>query len=59
MTYRNSKIDLKNERFSKNRSFKGVKKKIAKKYKIKNLPLTIYSFKAQSNPSLSINKKSS
>ncbi|WQZ56649.1 vacuolating cytotoxin domain-containing protein [Helicobacter pylori] len=57
MTYRNSKIDLKNERFSKNRSFKGIKKKIAKKYTIKNSPLTIYSLKTHSNPSLSINKK--
>ncbi|MGN8383290.1 vacuolating cytotoxin domain-containing protein [Helicobacter pylori] len=56
MTYRNSKIDLK-ERFSKNRSFKGIKKKIAKKYTIKNSPLTIYSLKTHSNPSLSINKK--
>ncbi|GAA8348836.1 hypothetical protein HpDR31_04620 [Helicobacter pylori] len=57
MIYRNSKIDLKNERFSKNRSFKGIKKKIAKKYTIKNSPLTIYSLKTHSNPSLSINKK--
>ncbi|MGN8496798.1 vacuolating cytotoxin domain-containing protein [Helicobacter pylori] len=57
MTYRNSKIDLKNERFSKNRSFKGIKKKIAKKYTIKNSPLTIYSLKTHSNSSLSINKK--
>ncbi len=57
MTYRNSKIDLKNERFSKNRSFKGVKKKIAKKYTIKNSPLTIYSLKTHSNSSLSFNKK--
>ncbi|MGL2737249.1 vacuolating cytotoxin domain-containing protein [Helicobacter pylori] len=56
MTYRNSKIDLK-ERFSKNRSFKGIKKKIAKKYTIKNSPLTIYSLKTHSNSSLSINKK--
>ncbi|WP_187853959.1 vacuolating cytotoxin domain-containing protein [Helicobacter pylori] len=56
MTYRNSKIDLK-ERFSKNRSFKGIKKKIAKKYTIKNSPLTIYSLKTHSNPFLSINKK--
>ncbi|ERA57770.1 autotransporter beta-domain protein [Helicobacter pylori GAM117Ai] len=56
MTYRNSKIDLK-ERFSKNRSFKGIKKKIAKKYTIKNSPLIIYSLKTHSNPSLSINKK--
>ncbi|WP_187884026.1 vacuolating cytotoxin domain-containing protein [Helicobacter pylori] len=57
MAYRNSKIDLKNERFSKNRSFKGIKKKIAKKYTIKNSPLIIYSLKTHSNPSLSINKK--
>lgn len=56
MTYRNSKIDLK-ERFGKNRSFKGIKKKIAKKYTIKNSPLTIYSLKTHSNSSLSINKK--
>ncbi len=56
MTYRNGKIDLK-ERFSKNRSFKGIKKKIAKKYTIKNSPLTIYSLKTHSNSSLSINKK--
>ncbi len=57
MTYRNSKTDLKNERFSKNRFFKGVKKKIAKKYKIKNSPLTIYSLKTHSNLSASFNKK--
>ncbi|GAA7569416.1 hypothetical protein ckin36_08430 [Helicobacter pylori] len=57
MAYRNSKIDLKNERFSKNRSFKGIKKKIAKKYTIKNSPLIIYSLKTHSNSSLSINKK--
>ncbi|WQV53590.1 vacuolating cytotoxin domain-containing protein [Helicobacter pylori] len=57
MTYRNSKIDLKNERFSKNRSFKGIKKRIAKKYTIKNSPLIIYSLKTHSNLSLSINKK--
>ncbi len=56
MTYRNGKIDLK-ERFSKNRSFKGIKKRIAKKYTIKNSPLTIYSLKTHSNSSLSINKK--
>ncbi|MGN8341057.1 vacuolating cytotoxin domain-containing protein [Helicobacter pylori] len=56
MTYRNGKIDLK-ERFSKNRSFKGIKKRIAKKYTIKNSPLIIYSLKTHSNPSLSINKK--
>ncbi len=57
MTYRNGKTDLKNERISKNRSFKGVKKKIAKKYKIKNSPLTIYFLKTQSNLSASFNKK--
>lgn len=57
MTYRSSKTDLKNEHFSKNRSFKGIKKKIAKKYTIKNSPLTIYSLKTHSNSSLSINKK--
>ncbi len=57
MTYRSSKIDLKNERFSKNRSFKGVKKKIAKKYKIKNSSLTIYPLKTHSNFSVSFNKK--
>ncbi|MBM0607772.1 vacuolating cytotoxin domain-containing protein, partial [Helicobacter pylori] len=57
MTYRSSKTDLKNERFSKNRSFKGIKKKIAKKYTIKNSPLTIYSLKTHSNSSLSFNKK--
>ncbi len=56
MTYRSSKIDLKNERF-KNRSFKGIKKKIAKKYKIKNSPLTIYPLKTRSNFSASFNKK--
>ncbi len=56
MTYRSSKIDLKNERF-KNRSFKGVKKKIAKKYKIKNSSLIAHAFKTHSNSSLSLNKK--
>ncbi len=56
MIYKNNKIDLKNKRF-KNRSFKGIKKKIAKKYKIKNSPLTIYSLKTHSNSSLSFNKK--
>ncbi len=55
MTYRSSKIDLKNERFSKNRSFKGIKKKIAKKYKIKNSPLISHAFKTHS--SFSLNKK--
>lgn len=52
---KNDKTDLKNKRF-KNRSFKGVKKKIAKKYKIKNSSLTIYPLKTHSN-SLSLNKK--
>ncbi len=56
MTYRSSKIDLKNERF-KNRSFKGVKRKIAKKYKIKNSSLIAHAFKTHSNSSLSLNKK--
>ncbi|WP_033753933.1 vacuolating cytotoxin domain-containing protein [Helicobacter pylori] len=55
MTYRSSKIDLKNERFSKNRSFKGIKKKIAKKYKVKNSPLISHAFKTHS--SFSLNKK--
>ncbi|WP_121067038.1 vacuolating cytotoxin domain-containing protein [Helicobacter pylori] len=55
MTYRSSKIDLKNERFSKNRSFKGIKKKIAKKYKIKNSPSISHAFKTHS--SFSLNKK--
>ncbi|EKE89721.1 vacuolating cytotoxin family protein [Helicobacter pylori R037c] len=57
MTYRSSKTDLKNERFSKNRSFKGVKKKIAKKHKAKNPSLIAHAFKTQSNFSLSLNKK--
>ncbi|GAA9362288.1 hypothetical protein TH0628_12180 [Helicobacter pylori] len=56
MIDKNNKINLKNKRF-KNRSFKGVKKKIAKKYKIKNSPLTIYSLKTHSNSFLSFNKK--
>ncbi|WP_033787581.1 vacuolating cytotoxin domain-containing protein [Helicobacter pylori] len=55
MTYRSSKIDLKNERFSKNRSFKGIKKKTAKKYKIKNSPSISHAFKTHS--SFSLNKK--
>ncbi|UOS57259.1 vacuolating cytotoxin domain-containing protein [Helicobacter pylori] len=55
MIDKNDKTDLKNKRF-KNRSFKGVKKKIAKKYKIKNSSLTIYPLKTHSN-SLSLNKK--
>ncbi|WP_033619000.1 vacuolating cytotoxin domain-containing protein [Helicobacter pylori] len=55
MTYRSSKIDLKNERFSKNRSFKGIKKKTAKKYKVKNSPLISHAFKTHS--SFSLNKK--
>ncbi len=56
MIDKNDKTDLKNKRF-KNRSFKGIKKKVAKKYKIKNSPLTIYSFKTHSNSFLSLNKK--
>lgn len=56
MTYRNSKIDLKNERF-KNRSFKGIKKKIAKKHKAKNPSLIAHAFKTHSNFSASFNKK--
>ncbi len=56
MTYRSSKIDLKNERF-KNRSFKGVKKKISKKHKAKKPPLIAHAFKMHSNSSLSLNKK--
>ncbi len=56
MTYRSSKIDLKNERF-KNRSFKGVKKKIAKKHKAKNPSLIAHAFKTHSNFSVSFNKK--
>ncbi|EQD88927.1 vacuolating cytotoxin family protein [Helicobacter pylori SouthAfrica50] len=55
MTYRSSKIDLKNERFSKNHSFKGIKKKTAKKYKIKNSPSISHAFKTHS--SFSLNKK--
>lgn len=45
MIYRNGKIDLKNECFSKNCFFKGIKKKIVKKYKDKNLFLIVYVFK--------------
>ncbi|WQS09988.1 vacuolating cytotoxin domain-containing protein [Helicobacter pylori] len=56
MIDKNNKIDLKNKRF-KNRSFRGVKKKIAKKHKIKNSPLISHAFKTHSNSSLSINKK--
>lgn len=56
MMDKNDKTDLKNKRF-KNHSFKGVKKKIAKKYKIKNSSLTIYPLKTHSNSSLSLNKK--
>ncbi|WP_241735464.1 hypothetical protein, partial [Helicobacter pylori] len=56
MMDKNDKTDLKNKRF-KNRSFKGVKKKIAKKYKIKNSSLTIYPLKTHSNFSVSFNKK--
>ncbi|GAA8468487.1 hypothetical protein HpBT249_06820 [Helicobacter pylori] len=57
MIYKNNKIDLKNERFSKNRSFKGVKKRIAKKYKIKNPSLIAHAFKTRSSFSVSFNKK--
>ncbi|UOS09341.1 vacuolating cytotoxin domain-containing protein [Helicobacter pylori] len=56
MMDKNDKTDLKNKRF-KNRSFKGVKKRIAKKYKIKNSSLTIYPLKTRSNFSASFNKK--
>ncbi len=56
MIDKNDKTDLKNKRF-KNRSFKGVKKKIAKKYKIKNSSLIAHAFKTHSNSSLSLNKK--
>ncbi|WP_367710051.1 vacuolating cytotoxin domain-containing protein, partial [Helicobacter pylori] len=56
MIYKNNKIDLKNKRF-KNRSFKGIKKKIAKKHKAKNPSLIAHAFKTHSNSSLSLNKK--
>lgn len=58
MIDKNDKTDLKNKRF-KNRSFKGVKKKIAKKHKAKNPSLIAHAFKTQSNFSASFNKKSS
>ncbi len=56
MIDKNDKTDLKNKRF-KNRSFKGVKKKIAKKHKAKNPSLIAHAFKTQSNFSASFNKK--
>ncbi len=56
MIDKNDKTDLKNKRF-KNRSFKGVKKKIAKKHKAKNPSLIAHAFKTHSNSSLSLNKK--
>ncbi len=56
MIYKNNKTDLKNKRF-KNRSFKGVKKKIAKKHKAKNPSLIAHAFKTHSNFSVSFNKK--
>ncbi len=56
MIYKNNKTDLKNKRF-KNRSFKGIKKKIAKKHKAKNPPLIAHAFKTHSNFSVSFNKK--
>ncbi|MGL2908772.1 vacuolating cytotoxin domain-containing protein [Helicobacter pylori] len=56
MIDKNDKTDLKNKRF-KNRSFKGVKKKIAKKHKAKNPSLIAHAFKTQSNFSVSFNKK--
>ncbi len=56
MIDKNDKTDLKNKRF-KNRSFKGVKKKIAKKHKAKNLSLIAHAFKMRSNFSVSFNKK--
>ncbi len=56
MIDKNDKIDLKNKRF-KNHSFKGVKKKIAKKHKAKKPPLIAHAFKTHSNFSVSFNKK--
>ncbi len=56
MIDKNDKTDLKNKRF-KNRSFKGVKKKIAKKHKAKNPSLIAHAFKTHSNFSVSFNKK--
>ncbi|WP_187857653.1 vacuolating cytotoxin domain-containing protein [Helicobacter pylori] len=56
MIGKNDKTDLKNKRF-KNRSFKGIKKKIAKKHKAKNPSLIAHAFKMRSNFSVSFNKK--
>ncbi len=56
MMDKNDKTDLKNKRF-KNRSFKGIKKKIAKKHKAKNPSLIAHAFKVRSNFSVSFNKK--
>ncbi len=56
MIDKNDKTDLKNKCF-KNRSFKGVKKKIAKKHKAKNPSLIAHAFKTHSNFSVSFNKK--
>ncbi len=56
MIDKNDKTNLKNKRF-KNRSFKGVKKKIAKKHKAKNPSLIAHAFKTHSNFSVSFNKK--
>ncbi|WP_187859504.1 vacuolating cytotoxin domain-containing protein [Helicobacter pylori] len=56
MIDKNDKTDLKNKRF-KNRSFKGIKKKIAKKHKAKNPSLIAHAFKMRSNFSVSFNKK--
>ncbi len=56
MIDKNDKTDLKNKRF-KNRSFKGIKKKIAKKHKAKNPSLITHAFKMRSNFSVSFNKK--
>ncbi len=56
MIDKNDKTDLKNKRF-KNRSFKGIKKKIAKKHKAKNPSLIAHAFKTQSNLSVSFNKR--
>ncbi len=56
MIDKNDKTDLKNKRF-KNRSFKGIKKKIAKKHKAKNPSLITHAFKMRSNFSVSFSKK--
>ncbi|WQS29169.1 vacuolating cytotoxin domain-containing protein [Helicobacter pylori] len=56
MIDKNDKTDLKNKRF-KNRSFKGIKKKIAKKHRAKNPSLIAHAFKMRSNFSVSFNKK--